>query len=179
MLYRHGSAKKRRLLHSWSNGKKVCIDMKEALRKAAEALFPRAKVVADPFQVIADSNKRMDEARRIEQDVHWRRRVNPSRPVLPELVPTGVEGAEGPVVSLSRISLRGGAEPSGRVKIPKKIFLIGGEKLGEQAIRKVDQLLDKYPGLKGFYWDKETRFLRPEECGGLLEEDAPGVCTIS
>ena len=75
--------------------------------------------------------------------------------------------------------MRGGAEPSGRVKIPKKIFLIGGEKLGEQAIRKVDQLLDKYPGLKGFYWAAETRFLRPEECGGLLEKDAPGVCTIS
>src|SRR3972149_9338583 len=68
MLYRHGSAKKGRVLHSWSNGKKVCIDMKEALRKAAEALFPRAKVVADPFQVIAHSNKRMDEARRKEQD---------------------------------------------------------------------------------------------------------------
>ena len=124
--------------------------MKEALRKAAEALFPRTKVVADPFQVIADSNKRMDEARRIEQDVHWRRRVNPSRPVLPELVPTGVEGAEGPVVSLPRISLRGGAEPSGRVKIPKKIFLIGGEKLGEQAMRKETNSWISIPALRVF-----------------------------
>jgi transposase len=95
--------------------KEVCIGMKEALRKAAETLFPKAKVVADPFHVIADSNKRMDEARRIEQDVYWRRKVH----------------------------------------IPKKIFLIGGEKLTEKRIRKVDGLLDKYPSLKGFYWAKE------------------------
>ncbi len=35
-----------------------------------EALFPKAKVMVDPFHVIAVSNKRMDEARRIEQAVH-------------------------------------------------------------------------------------------------------------
>ena len=51
----------------------VCIDMKEGLRKAAEAVFPLARVVVDPFHVIADSNKRMDEARRIEQDVHQKK----------------------------------------------------------------------------------------------------------
>jgi transposase len=43
--------------------------------------------------VIADSNKRMDEARRIEQDVRWKKRV----------------------------------------RIPKKIFLIGREKLSEET----------------------------------------------
>ncbi|MGQ9545622.1 MAG: hypothetical protein ACUVTR_00425 [Dehalococcoidia bacterium] len=31
--------------------------------------------MADHFHVIADSNRRMDEARRIEQDVHWKRKV--------------------------------------------------------------------------------------------------------
>jgi transposase len=36
--------------------KEVCIDMKEGLRKVAEGLFPLAKVVVDPFHVIADSN---------------------------------------------------------------------------------------------------------------------------
>ncbi len=35
--------------------KEVCIDMKESLRKLAEALYPEAKVVADHFHVIADS----------------------------------------------------------------------------------------------------------------------------
>lgn len=55
--------------------KEVCIDMKERLRKAVETLFPLAKVVVDPFHVIADSNKRMDEARRIEQDVHRKRQI--------------------------------------------------------------------------------------------------------
>jgi len=95
--------------------KEVCIDMKEGLRKAAEAVFPLARVVVDPFHVIADSNKRMDEARRIEQDVHRKRKV----------------------------------------QIPKKIFLVGREKLTEERRQRVDTLLEKYPGLKGFYWAKE------------------------
>ena len=95
--------------------KEVCIDMKEGLRKTAEGLFPSARVVVDPFHVIADSNKRMDEARRIEQDVYRKRKV----------------------------------------QIPKKIFLVGREKLNEEREQKVDKLLDRYPGLKGFYWAKE------------------------
>jgi len=91
--------------------KEVCINMKESLRKVAEEVFSKAKVVVDPFHVIADVNRRMDEARRIEQDLHRRREV----------------------------------------KIPKKIFLIGREKLSEEGRKRADELLDKYPGLKGFY----------------------------
>ncbi|MFC1972442.1 transposase [Chloroflexota bacterium] len=82
---------------------------------SAEAVFPSARVVVDPFHVIADYNKRMDEARRIEQDVYRRRKV----------------------------------------QIPKKIFLVGREKLTEERRQRVDTLLEKYPGLKGFYWAKE------------------------
>ena len=95
--------------------KEVCIDMKESLRKLVEAQYPEAKVVADHFHVIADSNRRMAEARRIEQDVHWKRKV----------------------------------------QIPKKIFLVGGEKLSEEMRQKLNGLLEKYPSLKGFYWAKE------------------------
>ena len=95
--------------------KEVCIDMKESLRKVAEEVFPKAKVVVDHFHVIADSNRRMDEARRIEQDVYRKRKV----------------------------------------KIPKKIFLIGREKLDEEGKKRIDKLLALYPGLKGFYWAKE------------------------
>jgi transposase len=95
--------------------REVCIDMKDGLKKAVEAVFPLARVVVDPFHVIADANKRMDEARRIEQDVHRKRKV----------------------------------------QIPKKIFLVGREKLTEEKRQKVDALLDNYPGLKGFYWAKE------------------------
>jgi transposase len=95
--------------------KEVCIDMKESLRKVAEALYPEAKVVVDHFHVVADANRRMDEARRIEQDVHQKRKV----------------------------------------KIPKKIFLIGNEKLGEKEKQRLDELLNKYPTLKAFYWGKE------------------------
>lgn len=95
--------------------REVCIDMKDSLRKVAEELFPEAKVVADHFHVIADSNRRMDEARRIEQDVHWKRKV----------------------------------------RIPKKIFLVGGEKLSEETRVKLDNLLNKYPSLKDFYRAKE------------------------
>ena len=95
--------------------KEVCIDMKESFRKLVEGLYPEAKVVADHFHVVADANRRMDEARRIEQDVHRKRKV----------------------------------------QIPKKIFLIGGEKLSEEMKEKLKGLLEKYPSLKGFYWAKE------------------------
>ncbi len=95
--------------------REVCIDMKDGLRKAAEVVFPSARVVVDPFHIIADSNKRMDEARRIEQDVHRKKKV----------------------------------------QIPKKIFLVGRERLNGEKRQKVDTLLDRYPGLKGFYWAKE------------------------
>jgi len=93
----------------------VCIDMKEGLRKVAETVFPRARMVVNPFHVIADSNRRMDEARSMEQDVH----------------------------------------PKRKVQIPKKIFLIAGEKLSEGVNSKLAALLDKYPGLKVFYGAKE------------------------
>jgi transposase len=95
--------------------REVCIDMKEALRKVAEGMFPQAKIVVDPFHIVADANRRVDEARRIEQDVNFKRRI----------------------------------------KIPKRIFLVGRERLSEEAKQKVDKLLDKYPGLKGFYSAKE------------------------
>ena len=95
--------------------KEVCIDMKASLRKVAEEIFPKAKVVVDPFHVVADSNRRMDEARKIEQDMRRKKKV----------------------------------------KIPKKIFLIGGEKLNEQRKEKIAELLIRYPSLKGFYWAKE------------------------
>ena len=114
--------------------KEVCIDMKDSLRKVAEAVFPLARVVVDPFHVIADSNRRMDEARRIEQDVHRKRQV----------------------------------------QIPKKIFLVGRERLSEEKRQKVDKLLDQYPGLKGFCWAKEKireLYRQPsrEEATKLLE----------
>jgi transposase len=95
--------------------KEVCIDMRDGLRKVAESLFPAAKVVVDPFHVVADANKRMNEARRIEQDVARRRQV----------------------------------------KIPKKIFLVGKDKLNEEGLAKVDGLLHRYPSLAGFHWAKE------------------------
>ena len=91
------------------------MDMKESLRKVAEEIFPKAKVVVDPFHVIADSNRRMDEARRIEQDVYRKRKM----------------------------------------KIPKKIFLIGQEKLNEEGKGRVAKLLAMHPGLKSFYRAKE------------------------
>ncbi len=86
--------------------REVCIDMKDGLRKAVEAVFPLDRVVVDPFHVTADSNKRMDEARRIEQDVHRKKKV----------------------------------------QTPKKIFLVGREKLTEERRQRVDALLGKYPG---------------------------------
>jgi len=94
--------------------KEVCIDMKPSLKRLAEGLFPSAKVVVDPFHVVADANRRVDEARRIEQEI------------------------------ISR-----------RVRIPKRLFLIGKEKLNEEKLIKLNALLDKYPTLRTFYWAKE------------------------
>ena len=42
-----------------------------------------------------------------------------------------------------------------QVKIPKKIFLIAGENFSAGEKMKVNELLDRYPTLKGFYWAKE------------------------
>ena len=95
--------------------REVCIDMKESLRKVSEEVFPKAKVVVDHFHVIADSNRRMDEARKIEQDVLRKKKI----------------------------------------KIPRKIFLIGYEKLNEVQRGKIAELLMRYPSLNAFYRAKE------------------------
>jgi len=47
--------------------------LKEAPRNTTAGLFPLAKVVVDPFHVIADAKKRVDEARWIEQDIYRKR----------------------------------------------------------------------------------------------------------
>lgn len=47
--------------------------LKEAPSNTSEGLFPLAKVVVDPFHVTTDANKRVDEARRIEQDIYRKR----------------------------------------------------------------------------------------------------------
>jgi transposase len=114
--------------------KEVCIDLKESLKKLAQEMFPQAQVVADAFHVIALANKKMDEARRIEQDIYQKRKV----------------------------------------KIPKKIFLIGRDKLSKKNKQKVDNLLAQHPTLQGFYWAKERirelyRQTDREEAAKLLD----------
>lgn len=93
----------------------VCIDMREGLWQVVRAVFPQTRVVVDHFHVIADANRRLDEARRIEQEVRKR-----------------------------------------RVSIPKRVFLLGREKLREEQRQKVEGLLARYPNLQGFYWAKEA-----------------------
>jgi transposase len=89
--------------------------MKESLRELTEELFPEAKVVVDHLHVTADSNRRTDEARKIEQDILRRKRI----------------------------------------KIPKKIFLAGEEKMNEEQKGRIAELLISYPSPRGFYWAKE------------------------
>jgi len=114
--------------------REVCIDTKDSLRKLVGALYPEAKVVAEHFHVIADSNRRMDAARKIEQDVLRKRKI----------------------------------------KIPKKIFLIGYEKLNEAQRDKIEEFLNRYPTLKAFYcWaEGKIRELYRQE---TREEAAKGV----
>ncbi|MFN3284658.1 MAG: ISL3 family transposase [bacterium] len=58
----------------------VCVDLKDTWRKLLRRVLPQAQVVADPFHVIQDANRRVDEARRIEQEL--RRRKIPRWPLL-------------------------------------------------------------------------------------------------
>ena len=44
---------------------------------------------------------------------------------------------------------------AGKEEIPKKIFLIGREKISGERKQRVDELLYKYPSLNGFYWAEE------------------------
>lgn len=47
----------------------VCTDMKQAWQKPLETYLPKATRVVDHFHLIQDANKRVDEARRVEQQV--------------------------------------------------------------------------------------------------------------
>jgi transposase len=99
--------------------KEVCIDMDQLLLGCVEKHLPCANVVIDHFHVIQDANRRVDEARRIEQDA-W------------------------------------------KVEIPRKMFLVGKEKLRPSQKKRIESFCQKYPSLKEFYWMKEAlrRFYR-------------------
>lgn len=109
--------------------REVCIDMREGLWKALESVFPQARVVLDPFHVVADANRRIDEARRLEQEA------------------TG-----------------------NRTRIPKRVFLVGQEKLREEQRKRVFSLLRQYPNIKAFYWAKE-------ELRGLYRQEDKATAT--
>ncbi|QZA33778.1 transposase [Hydrogenibacillus sp. N12] len=47
----------------------VTIDLKESWKKRIQRVLPDARVVADPFHVLQDAGRRVDEARRVEQAV--------------------------------------------------------------------------------------------------------------
>nr|BAL56713.1 transposase [uncultured prokaryote] len=47
----------------------MCVDLKDSWRKLVRRALPQASVVADPFHVIQDANRRVDEARRVEQEL--------------------------------------------------------------------------------------------------------------
>jgi transposase len=99
--------------------KEVCIDMDNLLLSCTEKHLPQASVVVDHFHVIQDANRRVDEARKIEQDAL-------------------------------------------KVEIPRKIFLVGKEKLTPSQRKRIESYFQKYPSLKEFYWMKEAlrRFYR-------------------
>ncbi|WP_245637703.1 transposase, partial [Hydrogenibacillus schlegelii] len=45
----------------------VTIDLKESWKKLIQRVLPEARVVADPFHVLQDASRRVDEARRVER----------------------------------------------------------------------------------------------------------------
>lgn len=52
----------------------VCTDLKPSYRKVVQQVLPQAKVVVDHFHVIQDANRRLDQARILEQQ-DWRRSI--------------------------------------------------------------------------------------------------------
>ena len=55
--------------------KEVCIDMKKSFAVAIGDGLPKAAIVVDHFHVIQDANRRLDEARRLEQEMQKRKRI--------------------------------------------------------------------------------------------------------
>lgn len=53
----------------------VCIDMKELFAAAIKQELPLADIVLDHFHVIQDANRRLDEARRLEQEMQRRKHI--------------------------------------------------------------------------------------------------------
>lgn len=92
--------------------REVCIDMDTLLLAAIEQEMPKVPVVIDHFHLIQDANRRVDEARKIEQDVCRR-------------------------------------------EVPKKIFLIGQEKLSPREKDRLAKYGQLFPSLKEFHWMKE------------------------
>ncbi len=90
----------------------VCIDMDPMLLAAAKKELPEVPVVVDHFHLIQDANRRVDEARKIEQDACRR-------------------------------------------EIPKKLFVIGQEKLSPREKERLANYTGLYPSLKEFHWMKE------------------------
>ncbi|MEM1875039.1 MAG: transposase, partial [Candidatus Hadarchaeales archaeon] len=43
------------------------VDMRETFRKVVQEVFPEAELILDPFHLIQDANRRLDEARKIER----------------------------------------------------------------------------------------------------------------
>lgn len=58
----------RRLRDAGVDVEAFVIDMKDAWRKAVKRVFPGVRVIVDPFHVIQDANRRLNEARQVEQD---------------------------------------------------------------------------------------------------------------
>ena len=55
--------------------KEVCIDLKESFVSAIKQELPEASIVIDHFHVIQDASRRLDEARRLEQEMKRRRHL--------------------------------------------------------------------------------------------------------
>lgn len=53
----------------------VCIDMKELFRSVIEQELPEASIVVDHFHIISDANRRLEEARRLEQEMESRKHI--------------------------------------------------------------------------------------------------------
>jgi len=96
----------------------VVIDLNQGYKNAIRKALPQVRVVADPFHVVRDANKRLDDERRIAEEVYF---------VL--------EGR--------------------RIRIPKRLLMMGQEKLRGRKKQKVDEILSQHDNIRVFYHFKE------------------------
>ena len=134
-LYRHGKSREREVLHTWSNGRKVFVRLKRGRWKCCECgrTFSEGRELVRPYCRLT---------KQAESEALWRLKERDFSFRHQDLVYTVTEVKKRKMIGIlkdDRIATlkeflredraRGSSK---KVRIPKKIFLVGRERLSEE-----------------------------------------------